>query len=137
MVWSFEIHIRHLKQYGLNGFIFGHTHLSSLSLKDNPVVTWSELSKNHWKRRKKCLFITESCVLVRGRLPSWTVWFNGKSCFVTAINLFYFFFYTVIKILMCTFEKPKDNIYLNIVRFIFVKYFQIFRKGTVPNVNIY
>lgn len=129
LTWSFEIHWRNSKA------IFGHIHLSSLDLKYNPVITWSEQSKNCWKRRKKDLFITEACVLATGRLPSWPVWFNDKLSFVIAISLF--FLHWVIKFLICTLEKKKGNIYLNIVRFIFVKYFQTFRKGTVQNVNIY
>lgn len=75
--------------------LFGHIHLSSLGLKDNPMIAWSELSQSCWKRRKKDLSITEACVLATGRLPSWTVWFNDKSCFVIAISVFLVFFFTL------------------------------------------
>lgn len=63
-----------------------------------------------------------------------------KSCFITAIVISLLFDTELLKSSYVHLKKKiKDNgdTYLNVVGFIFVKYFRNFRKGKVQNVNIF
>lgn len=140
MTWSFETHWENSKAW-MAWYLdtYSTIRFSSLGLKDNPVITESELSKNCQRRRKKGIFsLLKPVCLQQGGLKVGLCGWETSYALLLLLLLAYFLTLSYYTLNVYIWERIKDNgyIYLNVVGFIFVKYFWNFRKGTVQNVNI-